>query len=280
MKKFRVLSFILSFVLALSVCGCTKDINEKSEDLSLALVNKNGQYYIQLGNVSVSDEGLANSESVEYIHFSSMDEFYTRVTEMDFSEEELKKIRGFRKDENGIIVCDMDNLYRMVLPNDVTLENIAWYGDGYATVWSSSSVAKGSAFLYNSEKRFENTMRDTFSDDIFDRDDIEVLNYTETQNSDYEIKKWTYNYITEEGSFKSRTEVYDGYNNGMRNKIIIKYALDRQANYESGSDSIPKEVNIFTQGDDWYCWNVMIGVESPLDIDWLMSFGIEPYVAS
>ena len=167
----------------------------------------------------------------------------------------------------------------MVLPYDVTLENIAWYGDEYATVWSSSSVAKGRAFLFNSEKRFENTMRDIFSESDYESENVEVLDYAETQYAGYEIRKWTYNYMTEEGIFKKQTEVYDGYSNGMHNRIIINYVLNRPSGYEAGSDNIPKTVNIFTQGDGWYGWNVMTGVESPLDIDWLMSFGIEPYVA-
>ena len=281
MKKNRIFSFILSLVLSVSICGCTKKANENRDESKATLVNKNGQYYIQLDDNAGNNASYDSSKIIQYIYFSSMDEFYSRVTELDFSEEEIDIMHSFSRDDNGIKVCDMDNLYQLVLPNDASVENIAWSGNEYVTLWNSPSVTQGMAFMLNTEGRFQNEMAAALPDDYFEQENIEVLDYAEVQNTGYTTKKWTYNHMTVDGKFKKRIEVYETDAIDLYRKIIIRYTIEKpDANSDIVcSDTIPFDVSVFTKRENKYCWNLMTKIEDPLDIDWLMSFDIEPYVA-
>ena len=79
------------------------------------------------------------------------------------------------------------------------------------------------------------------------------------------------------------TSLFYGFSINTNGSYIIRltYDLESTVNYFSEhrfSDTIPADVTIFSNNGEkyWYC--DFLNIECALDIDWLMSFGIEPYV--
>ncbi|MBQ8164424.1 MAG: hypothetical protein IJZ94_01220 [Clostridia bacterium] len=284
MKKFRIFSFILSLVLSVSICGCTKKDDENKDESKATLVNKNGQYYIQFDEIDKNiNESFTNSVTEECITFSSMDEFYSKVTNVDFSEEEVDiMFRSFPNDDNGIRVCDMDRLYQPILPNDAVVDNVRWYGDAYVTSWVASDGASGSIQVFDREEDFYRIMNALRPDNFYEKEHVEVLDYSEDQNSKYTMKKWTFTTTTDSGQYKFREEQYETDSADSHCKIIIIYRLESNDKYSEGmvfSDTIPHRLHVFGNNGDKYWINDSISIVSDIDIDWLMSFDIEPYVA-
>ena len=282
MKKIRIFSFILSLVLSVSICGCTKKDDENRDESKATLVNKNGQYYIQLDDNAGNNASYDSSKIIQYIYFSSMDEFYSRVTESNFSEEEIDIMHGFSRDDNGIKVCDMDDLYQPVLPYNATVENIAWTGDEYTTLWSSTEVASGLFYVLDTENELSNTMERLCPDSFFDQEYVEVLDYSESQSNKYIRKTWVFTTTTEYGETKFRREQYESISNGRNYKAIVNYRIASTVDYGyevKMSDTVPDTIYIFCNSGNKYWYNLITDVDDTIDIDWLMSFDIEPYVA-
>ena len=284
MKKNRIFSFILSLVLSVSICGCTKKANENRDESKATLVNKNGQYYIQFDEIDKNiKDSSANSKIAEYIYFSSMDEFYSKVNDLNFSEEEFDIMcRSFPSDDNGIKVCDMDNLYQPVLPYNTVVDDIVWGGNSYVTTWNAPEVACGIVEILNTEDDFYKVMNSVRPDNFFEKEHVEVLDYSESQNDKYIMKSWIYTTNSETGKSKFRQEQYETVSTDAYYKVIIRYSIESDVDfgYEvSYSDTIPHRTHIFCNSGDKYWYSEFYNIESALDIDWLMSFDIEPYVA-
>ena len=66
------------------------------------------------------------------IRFESMEEFVNDVKNGNFDEEELRLMNGFKKENDKIIMCDMNNLYYPVIEHPDIEFVVRWYGHYYA----------------------------------------------------------------------------------------------------------------------------------------------------
>jgi len=279
MKRYKIITFILTIAILLSVYAGAKENTVVPDP---ALVKIDGQYYIQLADYG---DGGSCCQIAKYIQFSSMDEMYTRIKNLDFTEEEFDDMcDNFRRTDNGLKILDIDNLYQPKFRADVSLDRIDWYGDGYVTSWSTPDNGSGTFWLYDEEKDLLAWKDERyFSEAFFDRENIDVLDCSESETDEYTRTKRTYMLYNDRGFDKKYIrEEYKFVNGNSFCDVMIRYDCGSPANslLIPEDDQVPAEVHVFAGNGDVYWYNMMYGkdIKSEVYIDWLMSFDVENYI--
>lgn len=278
MKKLRFLSLILSMVLCVAVCDFAK---ARSNEPPREIICVDGKYYLEFPDELEKPIGCGMQK---YIYYSSMDEFYSKVTSLDFSEKEVSRMRNnFSHNDIGIYLCDMNNLYQPILPDDCTVENIAWTGNQYYVVWSSDKIIEGHFSLLKTYDIFEKRLRDSYNEEYFQRDNVEVLEYYENCTDTYKMVGRKYVVTTEYGQTTFRKECYERLDDSNY-KAVIEYIIESDADYYKKyirmSDVIPYDIRILgNDGTSYWEQHIFTDyIKDAVSPDWLMSFGIEPYI--
>ena len=138
-KKYKkIILIVLSIIMVLSLASCNTEKN--SVEFPQNIVNdkytvtcENGAYYLQLKNEIQTDETESNNGvRVNFgISFENMEEFVNDVKNGNFDEHELRVMNGFKKENDKIVMCDMNNLYYPIIEHPDIEFVVIWHGHYY-----------------------------------------------------------------------------------------------------------------------------------------------------
>ena len=93
------------------------------------LSKKGGQWRLSL--FGEREELPGPGEVLRDLSFDDLDQLIDALKNDRFSEEQMKKIALFPKDENGILLFDVDDPARAVIPEGFAVSHVNWYGESY-----------------------------------------------------------------------------------------------------------------------------------------------------
>jgi len=252
----RKLSTLLTIVLSLSIlAGCSST--------NYRLIEKDGNYYIQLSERYVRNTASEDSSSASIIRtpveFSSLSEMKADIQSGNFSDEELKIISGFSKTSDGRIrICNINKLYTPECPADWSIISVYWYGGGYTFTLSRNDEGPAHYQLtdQSSYDRAYNYMyhREEYTDATLDAKTISDDNLTVT-----------YDFTRSDGT--QYRKIYRKLIVGGKEMIIEEYPADGLI-----------DVFIYGKENDRFFYSSIIGLSTPLTTDQLSQFGIREYV--
>ncbi len=274
--------FGLIFILCLSLTACYNGHaeyidTEYNSNADYKIISENGKNYIVFNNPSkYAVSSVLNAQVEVTISFNTLKEFRDTVAKGNLTDGQKAQIAAvFPKDEKGnVLTCDFDKLYAPTLPKDVSMGNVVWGGATYAFRLNSANGIFG-YLKYLTSSSYKGLFNREY-ETLFDRDLIHV---TETRNLG-NGKTETY-YYTDAGEFKS---VRFSMSVGTKTIIVDKnYCLSR--NYDSTSLGLaepsadyPSQVRLYCdEGDKFWSTSLFGFTEDPTD-EWLMQFGLTPYV--
>ena len=236
-------------------------------DADYSLVGIDEMKYIVFENVSEYEREGQESAT---LNFKSMKEFVECVLEGKL--EDWQKIivaSTFPKDENGIVICDFDNLFIPILPSDEAIYEVYWNGESYSFSFTLKNSVFGNMYYYTQEQ-YNNAYKNDY-ENFFNNDAITVDRTEQTEDGKTEIY-----YSTKAGELKQvrylltdddKTIVVDKtYRLNMNNPL-----LDNSAEY-------PSNVTLYCiENNEYYVVDLFEFSEEPSDL-WLLSFEIEKYV--
>lgn len=119
----RIHLFVAILLSVIYLCSCSSS--------EYQYIDGNGEGYIVYTHPTSSVADGAGLERAPRIYFSSVEEMITDIYSGNFTEIEKLQLAQFKHDDHGrIIVCDLDNIYCLNVP-DGTSYTIDWYGIGY-----------------------------------------------------------------------------------------------------------------------------------------------------
>ena len=241
-------------------------INPDGADYSL--ITRDGLHYIVLENEYAVSNGSQVSTN---IHFSSMKEFKDTVTLGKLSDSQKEIVSTFKKDENGILTCDFNNLYIPALPQNGIYSDISWEGEGYSFYIDLEGEPFGFFHLNSKENHDRNYKYDIT--DFFDRDTI-TLNRTE----DLGNEKTAFYYTTQAGYYvRLRYSLKDG---DRTYQVDKTYRLNDSEESIDEATAIPQRISMYCSQDEVYYSIKLHEFDGVPTDEWLLQIGIQKYVES
>lgn len=271
-KKLICVALVMIICTGLSSCSSTdQSLNQtdyKIEYENYSAVGNNGNYYISFKD---SLEESEDSEAIPYLTFSSIKEFKDTVLGGKLTEQQIRTINSFAKNEAGeILTCNLNNLQTPKLPKGVSASNVNWGGQFYYFSLSANDGASGTLgdFTYNKDA-YNNYLSDY--EKVLNSDNI-TISKTELLDGD----KTVIYYSNLAGSFKRvRYSLYDG------NKTLIidkEFVLQINHSLLNVSETVPSRVSLYcVDGEKSYIIRLYDLTEDPSD-EWLLDFGLTKYV--
>lgn len=254
------------------------------------ICNRDGKTYMEFSSDAHSvtlpnGDGYYSSQPIQGMQFASISEMRRRISTGDLPEEMISALYAKAKD-NALEICDINNLYDLALPENLTCESVAWYFNSYsfplalktsagtgksimATMWSDMN-----AWSYNArfEDEFVNFVPDgasVLSDTVVEDRNARVVYYN---NSPYAaFKNILYTITTSRGGTLHVRE---------------QYLLENFAAYTGDtkpSETVPYKLFLFgTEGDKNF-YGYILHLEDVMNerpsVEWLASFGVVPFAA-
>lgn len=251
--------------------------------VTYSITMKNGVHYINFSdgntvNPTDSEQGMVSFG----LYFPSLGEMKDAFLNNRLSDRQIQTMKkGFPKDENGIIIPDMNELYEPTLPDDLTTcLDITLNGSSYSFYLYHPSVDPTSAEALDTTYG----MFSVVSQEIFDRNyanELSFLEYTVGSQTKVEDRDATvYKYYSRSGAFQLIT-----YDLSVGDKVLHiceKYTVDW---YDSSflpdrpiSYSIPYSIQIYGCENGQYFEVLLHNTSERPSVEWLSSFGLTEYV--
>lgn len=275
MKKFYVYIelFTLITAMCLGLIGCSNEPQDSAtldSTLMTNLVPSNTEIYSQ-------DYSLIEQAGNNYMVFDDMTLYDGPNDRADLEFESLAEFKdtvitgkltdwqktviatAFKKDDNGVRICDFNNLLEPHMPNECKIRAVYWSGESYSfDIYTSSGVF---GVILNLPQSIYNEMFNRDFEYIFNDTTIKVKETYETDDG----KKSTV-YTTSKGDslrYIISTTVY-----GEKN-IVVK------EEYRSSSNTVPNNIEMYCiDSDSFYVVKLYGLVEKPSDA-WLYEFSME-----
>lgn len=273
MYKAKLIVLILTAAL---LAGCSAGVGtsqsalaEPTYDLPYEIMRDDDGYYLLLEDDIVTDdlEGSFSEESPN-IKFGSMEEMVQDIRTGNFTDDELKVLSEFVKDDDGRIdICNLSKLYNAYTPDKFDNNRIIWTGNTYTF-----------EFLNNDNKYYcaiygeiSNTDKEKAIEDLINGSklqDATVLSREQKEERNATVV--TYSMI-QVGITYERKMMYYTIENGNKNVFVVeKYALS--------TDTVPSIIEMFgiENGVNYY-----VGMTYPQErpsVEYLMGFGFREYV--
>lgn len=236
-------------------------------DADYSLVGIDEKKYIVFENVS---EYEREGQESAILNFKSMKEFVECVLEGKL--EDWQKIivaSTFPKDENGIVICDFDNLFIPILPSDEAIYEVYWNGESYSFSFTLKNSVFGNMYYYTQEQ-YNNAYKNDY-ENFFNNDAITVDRTEQTEDGKTEIY-----YSTKAGELK---QVRYLLTDDDKTIIVDKtYRLNMNSPLLDNSAEYPSNVTLYCiENNEYYVVDLFEFSEEPSDL-WLLSFEIEKYV--
>lgn len=275
MKKNGImLLIVLMALLLLCACGITADnIIYKGEKYSV--YEQNGSYYLDIFGYSDMLKEIENSEmaalvKAPWVDFSSVAEMKQAIESGNIPESTLLGFITVQQDGTPIEICDLNNLYDITMPTDVSFEEVTWYGSHYVF-----------DFLRNEMYGYLQV--------------IDQQNY-EREYANLDINNWSApQTIISEETVKDRNATVVRYRNDTGEYKIINYQIETESgmmyvseHYSLGfsfhlsgdpepSETIPDTIDFCGTSGDAYFHGWMSDFSERPSVQWLSEFGVVEY---
>ncbi len=279
MKKARAVSTLMALLFAvLSFAGCYQPTLDADE--IIARTDKHIVY--RVGNLYYMEFFHDFSEGYSYvtdvdrrIEFKSLDDMRNAILEDGFSD----FIRWYmcHTDKDGIIeITDTDHLWQPVYPKDVSVESLKWFKFNYDFEMSSSKDEniKITATVCTNDTTPSDTA-ESFENKGATRDDSLKVPLMNVENSKQYIERF------DTLTYDAFVRVYYTLQRGeLTYNVIEHYSYSSsEAHPEVPKEDVPGSVTMWITGENLAAYINIYGLESRPTEEWLLSFGMEPYVS-
>lgn len=270
----RLICILIAGLLLMSVAACAKRSADGVQDMQgnkempYSIFVENGEYFLDFGDGCTSSNDNGSKEDIELVRivrFSTVQEMINDIKTGNFSAEEMDIIKGFRKNEEGLVqICNLSSLYSATYPSTFTSQSIAWVGTGYYIDITTGENGPEALLVFKSQERFE-------YDIDFYRNFEEQRRITVTSvSSDLERNATVYEYLNYAGK-ESKAYFY-----------VIGEGDDalyiwEQYSAEEGY-STPNEIAVWGQEQGRYFKVIISNLQDRPSVEWLSQFGIRKYV--
>lgn len=247
------------------------DKNDNQPKLTYDIIEINGQYYLNFNNYSKEQGTTTNGFALDFIEFSSISELKSTIKSGTLQGWQLDIIKeSFPKDDtNGIKICNINNLYRPILPTSMKNTSVAWMGENYTFV-IESEIANGD-FHYHTKEQYDGRYKKNYSDRL-SSSSVTVKNEGTTSERNATI----YDISTSAGDFQ-----FIRYSLSTASKTLVVDEIYRlRMNDESlaTSANTPYFITIYGIENGVHFVVELSELEERPSVEWLMSFGIKEYV--
>ena len=281
MRKNTIILFIIIITVSLVFGGCTKTISETEQH---SYFSKGGKFYIHYEKDYTKDPQLYYVESPVYDSYDEIIAVLTQNIATDETREYLQRRFG---DKNGdICVFDVNNMYRATHP-DFDFFKIAFNNrtqSSYDVILKNRQVSITQALrvtVFGSEENYQQ---------LFEKD-IVYSEHSKTEVSELErenAKAYYYDsYVRDSidlagsnmgviSSFVKYKEIHYTLSPEDGREV---YVIELYKNPTEEAAELPKSVTAYVKDNGTYyrIFTEWVYNEPPTE-EWLLSFGIEPYV--
>lgn len=278
MKKYRkwLIAVLIVFVIAtlstISYRGIVNDLYAVNDYYQI--FREDGKFYMLLTNYGATFAPRYHyqfDDTGKRPEFTSVAEMKERFITGDFTEEEIKCIAyGFSPLQPKPCI-NFDNLYDAQLPEGGTVSRVVWAGENYYIYFSYPGCSAKDA----------GSITSTHSSDF--------RHYSEYVNAEYYRGSYTY---IKQVDVPARNAIAHYYHNSEDNRdyVDLWYELKNSekaayvtetyiaTSYESGRVP-PKIIQLTVKQGDVYYRTTFYNLRATPTEDWLLSFGLKPYVA-
>lgn len=233
------------------------------------------QYYLNFldGN---DDSAESNpSLSITTVFFPSVAAMKHAILTNSFSKAELQIIKNsFSKNENGIMICDLNRLYEPVLPEGYTLDGVTWEGAGYELKIKGNEASGGGHIQFRSQDTWDSVYQ-------YEMEQLSKFNLLQQESSTYDgASSETYVYTTGAAKLKDVYLTIPSENRSTPTKVIMHYCLEHSDPEYSVSDTVPRTVEIYGEDNGQHFKVLFLSPTTAPTVEWLSSFGITPCVGT
>lgn len=266
----RIICAIFAVIFILSGCNDTSlPVDEViTEGETYDIVRSKEDFYILPHSKITEDD--AESCEVAGVYFKSLEVLRTAMLENQLTKKQLNKIRrqNALKDNEPIKIFDINNMYQQKLLNDFTVDEVRWFGDYYSIHLdlTEDEFAKRVYFEMLPLDKFTEILNDEF---------ITLEEWTDTSAEASQLSdRNATQYI-----FDGRKHLHYTLTDSTRVvRVAEKYFIYSPHHTITVSDTVPKRIFLYiTEGDLNYRITIS-GITSRPTEEWLLSFGMEPYV--
>ncbi len=226
-----------------------------------------GQYYLNFKDgYKASAEDIKGCEQAN-ITFDSLADMKSKLQNGTLStSEQIIMQAAFPKDENGILMCDLANLYEPVLPDGVSYSKVSWSGGA-----ELSFAFNGGTFLWAKESTYRARLQSEFVNAP------NTTNYTITsdQEGTYDGHPCRWIELTRTNGLSFRIACIEITVDGHSVYAVLNFSA---ADDTGTAPEAPFTGTIMTELNGQY---IIITIANPATaptVEWLSSFGITPYV--
>ncbi len=246
------------------------DDAEKNEDFDYQIIEIEGNTYFSFDDESRYKD-LSTSQMAPVVSFKSMRAFYEGMNCGTLTEEQKKIVAKFDRNEAGQIqICNTNNLVTPIVPEDVQIRSIDWYGKYY------SAMIGGDVYGYITpcDKATYNKRAEEVSITQNERITITSVEFDEDRNAEVT------NYNTKNARLK---QIRYTVQSGDRQIVVIeKYNLEVLNPSVEGmleiSDTVPASIQLFCIEDGRYSYGWLTSFEERPTVEWLKDWGLSGFV--
>lgn len=227
------------------------------KDYTLAFVDGNCYLRFEENQLDVSNSQIA------CVSFESIDVLIEAIRNCRFSETDYSIIRTvFPKNENGIMVFDIDHAYDAEIPTGFRVESVWWYGPFYTFELIDTSNCH--ATLTPMTRDYYQARFAREYETFFDREQIRVTKRELVDDRNAEI-------IWFETDLATLKQIRYTLSNGVI--VEEEYRLTSRINAQV-SETVPLMINLFGEMNG-SCFCVTIGgLNDRPSVEWLSQFGV------
>ena len=233
-----------------------------------------GQYYLNFLDGNDDHTGSNPSLSITTVSFPSVAAMKQAILTSSFTQTELQIIKNsFSKNEDGIIICDLNQLYEPVLPEGYTLAGVTWNGAEYELKIKGNESSEGGYIQFKKPNAWDSVYQ-------YEMDLLKKFKILQQESGTFDgASSETYVYTTSAAKLKDVYLTIPSENGSTPTRVILHYCLEHSDPEYSVSDTIPRRVEIYGE-DNGQHFKVLLSSPTAPTVEWLSSFGITPYVES
>lgn len=206
------------------------------------------------------------------ITFESLADMKRTIKNNSFTRSQAAIIKtSFKKDENGIKICDPDKLYQPMNVNGLNYTGVCLGGEIYAFFIHFAGDLHG-MFIYHSKEDFDKHFKYAYTD-YFEHGNVTITSVVDGHYGNVPTKE--YYYTTVSGVLK---EVRYTLNvNGKTLIVNESYCLQMDDGIVPVSETVPYTVNIYGTDNGVNFSMFLCDFTSRPTVEWLSQFGVEEY---
>ncbi len=215
-----------------------------------------------------------HNENMNYevigVYFDSFEKLREPFLTGNLSADTVAAIKQqFKKTEQGIVVLDIVNMGKPVLPADCTIDQLCWTGSSLSISVQSSNYGSWGTLFLETDVAYE---------------ELYTLIYTNSAGEDAVISETDstfdgvpckiYDITNASGHYRDiKIEMSRG---NQTFHICMKYILDHDKDLFPESDEHPYSVSVFSESNGQKYFLQQYALKETPTLDWLTSFVLEP----